>query len=99
MEPGANPPIDEFRFLQYLPAWSAFWKRRVIDAGKTMDSVWTTTRQRVEARRATVVRKNCIIDNLLDQYEKSGWPLSQHGFNNLMGELIEGVPTRQQRKF
>ncbi|PVH69785.1 cytochrome P450 [Cadophora sp. DSE1049] len=90
MEPGANPPVDEFPFLQYLPSWSAFWKRRAIDAGNTMDSVWTTARQRVEARRATGVRRNCIIDSLLDQYEKSGWPLSQHGFNNLMGEFIEG---------
>jgi cytochrome P450 len=86
MEPGANPPVDEFPFLQYIPAVTAFWKRRAIDAGKTMDSVWT----RVEDRQVKGERRNCIIDNLLDQYEKSGWPLSQHGFNNLMGELIEG---------
>ena len=90
MEPGANPPVDEFPFLQYMPAVTAFWKRRAIDAGKTMDSVWTTARQRVEDRRTKGERRNCIIDNLLDQYEISGWPLSQHGFNNLMGELIEG---------
>jgi cytochrome P450 len=32
----------------------------------------------------------CGEQQVLDQYEKSGWPLSQHGFNNLMGELIEG---------
>lgn len=90
MEPGANPPVDEFRLLRYLPAWSVFWKRRAIDAGKTMDSVWSQARRLVDERRARGDRRPCIIDNLLDQYEKSGWPLSQHGFNNLMGELIEG---------
>lgn len=90
MEPGANPPVDEFRFLRYLPSSIAFWKRRAIAAGDTMDKVWTSARQKVEERRATGERRPCIIDNLLDQYEKTGWPLSQHSFNNLMGELIEG---------
>jgi hypothetical protein len=85
MEPGANPPVDEFRFLQFIPQSMAFWKRRAIDAGNTMDSVWGAARQRVEARRATGERRDCIIDDLLDKYEKSGWPMSQHAFNNLMG--------------
>jgi len=85
MEAGANPPVDEFRFLQYIPASFAFWKRRAIDAGNTMDSVWSNARHLVEKRRETGERRDCIIDDLLDRYEKSGWPMSQHAFNNLMG--------------
>lgn len=90
MEPGANPPVDEFKFLQFAPAWAAFWKRRAIDAGKVMDGVWGSARKRIEDRRAKGERRNCIVDTLLDGYEKKGSPFTDHGFNNLMGELIEG---------
>jgi cytochrome P450 len=35
-------------------------------------------------------KRICISDSLLDEYDKKGWPMSQHGFNNLIGELVEG---------
>jgi len=91
MEPGANPPVDIFPILKYIPSRLAFWKRRAMDAGKTMDHAWGEARARIEARRAKGIRRDCIIDHLLDEYEKNGWPFSQHGFNNLMGELLEGA--------
>ncbi|OIW32566.1 cytochrome P450 [Coniochaeta ligniaria NRRL 30616] len=92
MEPGANPPVDDFPVLGYIPAGLAFWKRRAMNAGRTMDAVWSEARSRAEARRATGERRNCIIDHLLDDYEKKGWPatISQHAFNNLLGETVEG---------
>lgn len=85
-----KPPVDEFKFLQWTPTWAAFWKRRAVDAGITMDSVWAEARRRVDERRAKGERRNCIIDGLLDEYDKKGMPFSKHGFDNLMGELIEG---------
>ncbi|KAH9235592.1 hypothetical protein K456DRAFT_1833555 [Colletotrichum gloeosporioides 23] len=92
MEPGANPPVDVFTFLRHIPASLAYWKRRAIDAGKTMDETWSTARRLVEERRAHGEKRNCIIDGLLDEYEQKGWPasISQHAFTNLMGEIIEG---------
>lgn len=90
LEPGANPPVDEFPFLRYIPARFAFWKRRAIAAGDTMDNVWLKARQLVDERRAKGDHRQCIIDNLLDRYEKEGFPFTQHEFNNLMGEMIEG---------
>ncbi|KAM5354649.1 hypothetical protein ACJ41O_001296 [Fusarium nematophilum] len=92
MEPGANPPVDVFTFLRYTPASLAFWKRRAFDAGKTMDGTWGEARRRVEERRARGERRKCIMDTLLDDYEKKGWPPSirQHAFTNLMGEIVEG---------
>ncbi|KAH0427496.1 cytochrome p450 [Colletotrichum camelliae] len=92
MEPGASPPIHVFTFLRYIPASFAYWKRRAIDAGKTMDESWSTARRLVKERRALGERRNCIIDGLLDEYEQKGWPasISQHAFTNLMGEIIEG---------
>lgn len=92
MEPGAAPPVDVFTFLQYVPASLAFWKRRAIDAGKTMDATWAKSRRLVEERRARGEKRACIMDNLLDEYEKKGWPpsISQHSFTNLLGEIVEG---------
>jgi cytochrome P450 len=90
MEPGANPPVDEFTFLRYIPARFAFWKRRALAAGNTMDEVWGKSRRLVEERRANGDHRPCIIDDLLDQYEKKGFPFTEHGFNILMGEMVEG---------
>lgn len=88
MEPGASPPVDEYTFLRYLPTGG--WKSRAIDAGRTMDSVWGEARRRIEQRRKDGERRTCVIDHQLDEYEKKGWPMSQHAFDNLMGELVEG---------
>lgn len=83
---------SRYRILKYIPQSLSFWKRRAVDAGKTMDEAWTKARSIVDERRAHGDRRDCIVDNLLDQYEKKGeWPMSQHGFNNLLGELVEGA--------
>ncbi|CZR64449.1 related to O-methylsterigmatocystin oxidoreductase [Phialocephala subalpina] len=85
-EPGANPPIDEFPFLRLFPG---HWKRRAVKTRKTMDDMWTKARSIVDERRARGDKRDCFIDNKLDDYEKNGWPMSQHAFNNLFGELLE----------
>ncbi|RSL94626.1 hypothetical protein CEP52_012536 [Fusarium oligoseptatum] len=56
----------------------------VMDKGKA--------RRRVKERRAKGEKRRCIIDTLLDEYEKKGWPSSipQHAFTNLLGGIIEG---------
>jgi cytochrome P450 len=90
MEPGANPPVDEFEFLKYAPAWMSFWKRRACLAEKAMTSAWTKARSLVDERRANGDHRNSIADTLLDEYEKKGFPMSQHAVNNLLGELVQG---------
>ncbi|KAF2179307.1 cytochrome P450 [Zopfia rhizophila CBS 207.26] len=92
MEPGASPPVEVFIILKYAPAWMALWKRRAINAGVTMDQTWSEARRRAEGRRARGDRRPCIIDALLDEYEKKGMPtaVSQHAFTNLLGEMVEG---------
>ncbi|KAK5331677.1 hypothetical protein LTR93_000682 [Exophiala xenobiotica] len=90
MEPGANPPVDEYTFLQYTPASLAHWKKRALQAGDTMDAVWDRAREIVDTRRAKGDKRDCIADRLLDEYTEKGFPMSQHAFNNLIGELVEG---------
>lgn len=91
MEPGANPPVDEFPILKLIPKQFAFWKKRAIAAGEAMDSVWGEAVARVERRRMAGDRRDCITDNLMDQWGKDNMPMSQHGFNNMVGELVEGA--------
>jgi cytochrome P450 len=91
MEPGANPPVDEYPILKLIPKKFAFWKKRAIVAGETMDAVWSEAVERVEKRRIAGDRRDCITDNLLDQWGKDNMPMSQHGFNNMVGELVEGA--------
>lgn len=90
MEAGANPPVDEYPILKLIPKRFAFWKRRAIRAGDTMDGTWARARSIIEARRTNGEHRDCIADRLLDEYNANGFPMSQHAFNNLIGELVEG---------
>lgn len=91
MEAGANPPVDEYPILKLIPKRFAYWKRRALAAGVVFDTIWGKARQIVEERRAKGDKRECIIDRLLDEYNKKGWPMSQHAFNNLVGEVVEGA--------
>jgi hypothetical protein len=84
MEPGANPPVDEYPILKLIPMRFAYWKRRAISAGKVFDSMWGKARSIVDDRRSRGDRRDCIMDRLLDEYNRKGWPMSQHAFNNLV---------------
>ncbi|OAL22040.1 hypothetical protein AYO20_11276 [Fonsecaea nubica] len=85
-EPGANPPIDEFPILKYLPGG---WKSRAEKCRKMMDEMWDKARAIVDERRARGDKRDCFIDAKIDEYNEKGWPLSTHAFNNLFGELLE----------
>lgn len=85
-EPGANPPIDEFPFLWYLPGK---WKKRAYGARESMDAMWTKARAIVDERRARGDRRDCLIDEKMDEFDKTGWQMGAHEFNNLFGELVE----------
>lgn len=43
----------------------------------------------VDDRRARGDIRDAVIDMKLAEYEKDGWQLSQHAFNNLFGEFLE----------
>jgi cytochrome P450 len=55
-----------------------------------MDSIWSKARRLVEERRARGDRRQSIADNLIDEYTAKGYPYTQHAFDMLLGELVEG---------
>jgi cytochrome P450 len=54
-----------------------------------MDTNWGKARKMVDERRVRDDKRECMIDMKLEEYNKNGWPMSQHAFNNLFGELME----------
>lgn len=89
MEPGATPPVDIYPFLHWVPQ-SLFgnWVSRSKNVGAEMNSLYGGTLERVRERRRSGVKKNCLMDSLLDQEEKLG--LSNYQLYFLGGVLMEG---------
>ncbi|KAI9827332.1 MAG: hypothetical protein M1819_006974 [Sarea resinae] len=90
LEPGANPPVDEFPFLKLWPTVISPWKQKALKSAEFMDGVWSKARAIVEERRRNGDKRDCIADHLLDEYTKKGFPMTQHAFENLLGEMVEG---------
>jgi cytochrome P450 len=92
LEPGANPPVDEFPFLKYLPEFLAPWKVRARHAGRVMHQIWGEARKRVDDRRALGdVRNFSLVDKLLDEYAVKGTPLTKDELDHYFGLLVEGM--------
>jgi cytochrome P450 len=54
-----------------------------------MDSTWFKARSIVDERRANGDTRDSLMDIKLDEYSVKGFPMSQHAFNLLFGELVE----------
>ncbi|POR38185.1 O-methylsterigmatocystin oxidoreductase [Tolypocladium paradoxum] len=89
LEPGANPPVDEFPFLKYLPDFLSPWRLRAERSFKAMDETWTKARAITEERRATGERRVCIADSVLDDPKLAG-KMTDTQINHFLGVLVEG---------
>ncbi|KAI1617878.1 cytochrome P450 [Exophiala viscosa] len=98
LEPGANPPVDEFPVLKYLPEFISPWKTRAKYAGKVMDDIWSEARRRVDERRQRGdirTTLGSLADKLLDEHSEKGSPLSKQPLgkqelDHFFGLLVEG---------
>lgn len=90
LEPGANPPVDEFPFLKYIPSRFAYWKRRAKGSYKCMDDTWTEARRRVQERRAKGKKRLSIIDSILDGEKHGDLQVTDKQLNHFLGVLVEG---------
>ena len=90
LEPGANPPVDEFPFLKYIPTQLAHWKRRAKGSYKCMDDTWSEARRLVQARRAEGKKRISIIDSILDGEKHDDLKVTDKQLNHFLGVLVEG---------
>ena len=86
LEPGANPPIEEFSALWYMPGK---WKNRMRHVKYARNKLWTEARNIVDRRRAKGDKRDCLIDEKLDERAGEDWAYPEFAFNNLFGELVE----------
>lgn len=89
-EPGAYPPVDQFPVLKYVPERWAYWKSTTRSSREVTLSTWTEARRLVDQRRAKGDKRDCLVDNLLDQYEKDGCPWTKQELDKWLGEMVEG---------
>lgn len=90
LEAGANPPVDQFTFLRYIPDRFASWKRRAKASFKCMDDTWNEARRRVDLRRSKGIKRQAIIDSILDGNKHGDLDLTDHQMNHFLGVLVEG---------
>lgn len=75
--------------LWYFPG---SWKKRVRETKQVRENLWNKARRVVDERRSRGDKRDCLIDEKLDELEKNGegWPYSELAFNQLFGEMVEG---------
>ncbi|KAI1009821.1 hypothetical protein LB504_003034 [Fusarium proliferatum] len=89
LEPGANPPVDDFPFLKYLPDFMSPWRTRAQRSYHAMDQTWKKARALSDARRDRVGSRNCIADKMLEDDKLTG-KMSDQQINHFLGVLVEG---------
>jgi cytochrome P450 len=91
LEVGANPPVDEFPILRWIPESMAYWKRRAKNSFKCMDDTWNEARRLADVRRQKGIKRDCIIDSLLDGEKHGDLKLNDDQLNHFLGVLVEGA--------
>ncbi|KAL4810589.1 cytochrome P450 [Aspergillus unguis] len=89
LEPGANPPVDEFGFLKYLPDFMSPWRQRAQKSFTAMDKTWAAARVFCDKRRSRGERRVCIADRVLDDPKQTA-KMSDQQINHFLGVLVEG---------
>ncbi|KAJ5698483.1 hypothetical protein N7462_000488 [Penicillium macrosclerotiorum] len=87
LEPGAVPPFDDFPVLWYTPGK---WQSGLKQTRQDRHEHWTRARDTVDRRRAKGDKRDCLIDEQLDERDGKDWAYPEVAFNYLFGEIVEG---------
>ncbi|KAK4989771.1 hypothetical protein LTR66_006973 [Elasticomyces elasticus] len=91
MEPGNTPPVDIYPFLHYIPErFLGNWVSRATHVKREMNALYNDFLTGIEARRKSSGRKDCLMDRVLDQNEKSESPYNRHQLYFMGGTMTEG---------
>ncbi|GME65473.1 cytochrome p450 [Neofusicoccum parvum] len=89
LEIGANPPVDQFPFLQRIPDFLAPWKRRAKLSYKIMADTWAEARRLAEKRRAAGERRPAMFDRIVDGETKLDVRHTDTQLNHFLGTMVE----------
>lgn len=80
--------MDQFPFLKLVPPSIAKWTREPYEYGLKLDQYWRDALNIVRERRKDGTRRNCVADMLLDEWDKTGCPISEHSTELLFAEFV-----------
>jgi cytochrome P450 len=90
LETGATPPVDIFPILRYLPTFLASWKKQAAKIRLEQRQLYFELLQNVQQRREKGQRRNCFMDNLLDETKRDNYNLDDEHIAYIGGVLMEG---------
>ncbi|KAK2755050.1 hypothetical protein FQN54_006578 [Arachnomyces sp. PD_36] len=87
LEPGATPPVDAFKILQYVPEYFASYKRKAKELRKEQRALYIQLLDETKERMWEGNGTGCYMEKLLENKEKSG--LSEEHIAYVGGTFME----------
>lgn len=89
--PGSYLPTAQFPVLKCVPGFLLKSRTRAKHAYDTFINVSHNARERVETRRATGSKRECLVDKVLDEEIKCDVPLTYKSLNTFFTALHEAA--------
>ncbi|OJI89780.1 hypothetical protein ASPTUDRAFT_342428 [Aspergillus tubingensis CBS 134.48] len=90
LETGATPPIDVFPLLKWLPDFISPWRLWARRIREEQRQLYFELLQDAKNRRARGVRRDCFMDQLLDEDFRKKYELDDEHIAYIGGVLMEG---------
>ena len=90
LETGATPPVDVFPLLKYLPTALAPWRQWALKIRQEQRELYLGLLQSVKDRRARGIKRNCFMDQILEESFKEKYSLDDEHIAYIGGVMMEG---------
>ncbi|RAO70690.1 uncharacterized protein BHQ10_006702 [Talaromyces amestolkiae] len=90
LDTGATPPVDIFPLLRRLPDFMSPWRRWARRIRKEQRQLYLELLHDVKDRRVRGCRRNCFMDQLLDESFREKYELDDEHIAYIGGVLMEG---------
>ncbi|EON69256.1 hypothetical protein W97_08416 [Coniosporium apollinis CBS 100218] len=90
LETGATPPVDIFPFLKQIPTFMAPWRKWALSIRSEQRQLYFELLKCVKDRLQRGVRRNCFMDELLDESKRAKHGLDEEHIAYIGGVLMEG---------
>ncbi|OGM45138.1 hypothetical protein ABOM_006660 [Aspergillus bombycis] len=89
-ETGASPPVDIFPIFKWLPNFMAPWRERALQIRHEQRELYFELLRDVQESRSKGIRRNCFMDQLLEESARSKHKLDDEHLAYIGGVLMEG---------
>ncbi|KAH7394687.1 cytochrome P450 [Pyrenochaeta sp. MPI-SDFR-AT-0127] len=90
METGAAPPVDVFPLLKLLPTFLAPWRKWALSIRAHQRQLYFELIQIVKNRMSNGISRNCFMDVLLEEHQRTKNGLDDEHIAYIGGVLMEG---------